>query len=115
PVPRLISVDAFQRALPAGTAQGSLDFASQRHRLLGAPRRKNAGVDQQMPVLAMYQGPVPKPVHDARGIGGRQDLLEGVGFAGLLYTRRSGQEVNIVIAQYAGGTLAESHDRAQGA
>lgn len=99
PLVRLVPVHLGQEADPALAAQHGFDFVRERHRLRRIPRRRDAGMHQQVCIDEHRQRAVTQPLDQFIAVGRGQDLVERIGAAGALRADGHRDQVQVVVAE----------------
>mmetsp|Transcript_4959 Transcript_4959/g.18008 ORF Transcript_4959/g.18008 Transcript_4959/m.18008 type:complete len:200 (+) Transcript_4959:670-1269(+) len=113
PALRLVAVHRVQEAGQVRAAQHGFDLAGQGQGVLQRPGRHDAGMHHQPAGLIPGQVLLPQPVDQGRAVGRREDVVQRVTGADPAHAVGDGEQVQVMVAEQAGGRAAEGLEPAQ--
>jgi len=108
PAGRAVAVHHLHEAGEVRALQHRFHFPGQGQRLPGRPLRHHAGMHQQPAVGPVGQPALAQPVEQGRALRAGQDVVQRVAAVRALPARGHGQQVQVVVAQQAGGGIAQA-------
>ncbi len=109
-----VAVHLVHKVLPVRASQAPGDLLSQSQRLTGGPARQNTRMHHEDALVVMGQRLMTNKFDQFFGIGGLQNIVQGVGERGSPGATRDGQQMEVVVAQDANRLWTGCPNQAQG-
>jgi len=113
PLVRMVAIENAQEFVRLCSREHRLHFARECYGLGRRPCRQQSRMDQHTITFQCHQRPGLQPVHQGLAVGGGKDGVQGVAVVRVPVSRGYREQVEVMVAQHAGRSVAQRHHLAQ--